>query len=239
MAPPISSTPCIYHLQGSCARGEQCTFSHPANDSQHPFAKDAPRRTAIVAQTPVCKFHAQGICRYGDGCQFLHPHPSGSLSPFAVPFKSQVTAAKPAPAIFGPCKFYLQGRCGKGDACPFPHPATQRSSHTDGHSPRTPRPSKYIWVSDITQLTQSLSSIDPTHGKTTGSVLLPSACKFFKEGNCTKGDTCPFTHASEQQTEWRTSPTTKTASPELTVLKPVSDHAMHSHSRQAMTYLNL
>lgn len=77
-----------------------------------------------------------------------------------------------------PCKFFAQGRCNKGDFCAFEH---QPPANGTDHLPALP---------DVDSLTT---------GRIVTTLISAnrdrkSTCKFFLNGCCRNGGSCPFDH---------------------------------------------
>uniref|UniRef100_A0A5S6R0Y4 RING-type E3 ubiquitin transferase n=1 Tax=Trichuris muris TaxID=70415 RepID=A0A5S6R0Y4_TRIMR len=51
---------CHYFMNGQCARGSRCQFSHDRRDSP----------------STICRYFLRGRCVYGDGCRYDHAHVS-------------------------------------------------------------------------------------------------------------------------------------------------------------------
>ncbi|KAH9969740.1 hypothetical protein BC827DRAFT_29334 [Russula dissimulans] len=107
------------------------------------------------------------------------------------------------------CKFFKKdGRCPQGNLCTFIHdPSVLQSSKSDQESPSDSScdsPEVYP---------KSESQVDDDHGQNIypitwrvigGGVMMGGrrkACARYKDGVCSDGDDCPYTHTSEDDTE--------------------------------------
>lgn len=131
------TTLCKFFLEGTCQKGDACTFSH----GEEPEA----RMPTDSSSTP-CKFFAEGMCAKGDACEYQHAGGSkGGKKGFAKGFGGGFGGgfaglgpgggfAKGAAASWKgagkameqkggqmPCKFFAMGTCAKGWDCPFAH----------------------------------------------------------------------------------------------------------------------
>ncbi|KAF8058445.1 hypothetical protein HT031_005569 [Scenedesmus sp. PABB004] len=97
-----SNVLCKYFMNGACAYGDRCRFSH--NRSDEP--------------TQVCKFYLQGNCAYGDRCRYAHSKPSWSSRGQPAPPSNYV----PPPGVHrpaaGPAPGAGSGSGGGGGAAP-------------------------------------------------------------------------------------------------------------------------
>lgn len=82
-----SNVLCRYYLQGACAFGDKCRFSH--NKQQ-----DEPSQ--------VCRYYLAGNCAYGDKCRYQHSKPgwSGKGQP-APPSNYSAPSGVPRPPVGG------------------------------------------------------------------------------------------------------------------------------------------
>eukprot|EP01137_Pigoraptor_chileana_P018923 Opistho-2@79182 len=81
-----SETLCKYYLQGACALGRDCRFSHDK---------------AVAKPSNICRYYAVGACAYGDRCRYDHVRPS------PAPPQPQPQPQPVAPSADGPRKLQL------------------------------------------------------------------------------------------------------------------------------------
>ncbi|KAI0352374.1 hypothetical protein OH77DRAFT_1460501 [Trametes cingulata] len=140
-------------------------------------------------QPSGCIYYAQGRCAKGDQCRFSHARTraTGTSTPGKL---GGAAVAQPKPATT--CEFYQRGLCRFGEACkndhrvPIVNPSLPPSSSSLSVKAPTFVPSQPI--------TGALSS-ERAHATAPSSPFGP--CKFFVQGRCNKGDTCPFPHVKD------------------------------------------
>jgi hypothetical protein len=130
--------PCTYFAQGTCRRGDSCTYIHDQSGKDDTMAKNPAAKH--------CVFHASGQCKKGDTCPFIHSFsstsPRSSRQPAQVwvdvdPVASPIIANRSsvvnhvAPTY---CQFHANGKCARGDACPFAHVAASSKFTLDSDS---------------------------------------------------------------------------------------------------------
>lgn len=152
----------------------------------------------MFVSPPICS-----IAKDTRGCNVYYRY---SVSP--VPCRPMSTQETPIAPV---CRYFLQNRCARGSTCFYSH-------QTEHASPRSENPLNSVCVhyqrgscrygSQCTQLhtmaegqtfqrlvsdTSELYQKDPdTTVPTTPFAFRP--CKFFGQGSCVKGETCPFPH---------------------------------------------
>jgi hypothetical protein len=173
--------PCYFFKKGQCSK-DSCMFAHEF----------------IPCEQNPCNDIAR--------CPFVHPGEPG----YAV---QQAPQAQPrtfrpaAPAYVRPCFFFKKGKCAKGKACPFPHaltpcesiPCPDQNKCPFLHPGETVTP---ISIAEVYQQYQPPAAYRPvqaaayTNDHYGNSASQPSErpCFFFKRGQCTKAETCPFVH---------------------------------------------
>lgn len=190
---------CKFWQQGKCQRGIECTFAHGSRELGTPIS--GPRGASLVMQVPICppkgkgkgkgcalalpaeapkrtlcKFWQEGRCEKGELCTWAHGiEEVGTMPGVRQPeaellndFKSPDTLRRTI------CKFWLQNRCSKAPGqCTFAHGDQEIGTH---------------------------APLDEAVSLPVGSPILALApapqCKFFAEGICKKGSSCPFAHVS-------------------------------------------
>jgi len=114
---------CRFFMQGTCQKGDGCTFSHGEEEGAAMPAAFAPQQGG---QTP-CKFFAQGMCHKGDACTFSHGGGGAGIQlgkggGKGGGFGGMKGAASPVMQHGqAPCRFFAMGTCAKGWQCPFSH----------------------------------------------------------------------------------------------------------------------
>ena len=115
----------------------------------------------------------RGHCVRGTTCKFSHA----------------IEPRKTNSPFHGPiCEFYKQGRCRFGDQCQFYHPPSVVQVISVPHPP----------PQDIDPPRRILSVLSPTLPSHTSG-----PCKFYNQGRCTKGNACPFNHATPSKFQLR------------------------------------
>jgi hypothetical protein len=114
---PGAGRECLFFLQGRCAKGDACTYSH------------TPESGTGMRRGP-CKFFGEGKCVKGDSCPFSH-----TVTKFTIPFDD---------ALREPCKFFSLGKCLKGDLCMFRHSTTEVVTPISSNKPITRDPCKFF-----------------------------------------------------------------------------------------------
>lgn len=193
-AAQVKKTPCKFWLQGTCERGDSCTWLHgEPGQSLSPQALRPPagpwgapvgtvRATASAQHSPAlspttdkripCKFWPLGVCKRGEMCTFAHQEAGPPVVRFYSPTGAAPPFAEQTPASSGPklkktiCKFWLQGTCAKGADCTWAHGEGEMQAAIAVDQPRAPPVKRKL-------------------------------CKFWQQGNCLRGDSCTFLHGDE------------------------------------------
>lgn len=184
---------CKYFLQNCCTRGAACLYKHVSN---------------MKPPIDICLHYQQGKCRFGGQCHLLHVSESDNITatnPQTVPVTADrigfAAVNKASEILYTPtirqhapktdptvvnCRFFKQGSCAKGASCLFLHtPSTTTPRLNPFASPfKVPRLSK------ITGSKPAFPAIQD-HSQPVG---VP--CKYFGQGECTKGSACQFLHNS-------------------------------------------
>jgi len=128
----FKSTLCRFFLEGTCTKGDGCTFSH---------GEEAGAATPTPRAALPCKFFEQGQCAKGHACSFSHQGAGGCAEPsfgggkdwggkgggggfkggggFGGFDGGGGFAAKGQGPV--PCRFFAMGTCAKGWECTFDH----------------------------------------------------------------------------------------------------------------------
>jgi len=105
---------CVYHLQGTCKYGDQCTFAHTCEEMKH--APD-------LSKTRLCKAFVAGNCEDPD-CAFAHS--SKDLRMTGSFYKKTL------------CIWYAKGKCQHGKRCRFAHGTSElRRTETEVDEPQS------------------------------------------------------------------------------------------------------
>lgn len=137
--------------------------------------------------TPPCAFYLRNACTRGEQCRFSHSiSPS---SPVAHPRTARI-----------PCNFYLLGNCKNGAQCHFSHQSSTQALSANWRE-KTPLNTLSPSKSDTSGLeTKSWRALDsPVNGlrrevAQSGKPPAFGPCRYYTQGRCVKGDTCPFSH---------------------------------------------
>jgi len=122
-------TMCRFYLEGTCNKGDACTFSH---------GDEANAATPTARASLPCRFFEQGTCTKGDACPFSHQGAGGCAPSYGAGKafgKAGGGGFKGGCGGFGgfdakggkgkgsapPCRFFAMGTCAKGWECPFDH----------------------------------------------------------------------------------------------------------------------
>ena len=138
--------------------------------------------------TPLCSFYMRNACTRGDQCQFSHSIPQNS------PFTQQRISRTP-------CSFYLLGNCKNGAQCRFLHPNSVNQVSSVNWRDRS-----LLETSAVPEHVSAVGAVplwrgpdDPVNGprrdvapRSKPPVFGP--CRYYIQGRCTKGDTCPYPH---------------------------------------------
>ena len=57
---------CKFDINGTCHKGNECTFIHGSNEQINKTKENNKRKTI------VCKFDINGTCHKGNNCNFIH-----------------------------------------------------------------------------------------------------------------------------------------------------------------------
>lgn len=164
--------------------------------SECPISRACTVPTMYSQSSQTCTFYLRGACKHGNQCRYSHSAPDT-----AVKSKSFGGSARST------CSFFMQGRCRNGSACGFLHPqiasdaSPEKTPISSVHrSPFTMKTSTCSPAQDTAKVSDSRSGLrqDVAH-----AVERPvfGPCKFFVQGRCTKGETCPFPHIASSQSK--------------------------------------
>ncbi|KAI5994136.1 hypothetical protein EDD15DRAFT_2529702 [Pisolithus albus] len=181
--------PCRYWKAGNCKNGSDCNFSHENEDSwasECQGAVDAVDPSAVQSSEEgrkSCRYWKAGNCKNGSSCKFSHEN-EGSL---ASERQSTVEAGD-TPAIQSqdwfrkPCRYWKAGNCKNGSDCVFSH-GNEDSLTSDRRGASTGAPRV---VNSPRIFSQS---------------AYQTLCRYWKAGNCMRGDVCWFRHADNDPTD--------------------------------------
>ncbi|CAJ1367154.1 unnamed protein product [Effrenium voratum] len=216
MGPNAKKTICKFWQQGACTKGAACTFAHGRSDLQAPSADNSglwqglveratraptlmpqggvPRAFggfggAVASPGPgnvkrtICSFWEQGVCSRGSQCTWAHgdqelgaPLPGGTHLRFA-PATSLALAALGGKAPSSP---------GKGVTHSFAQFGLGKVFKTNPFEVlgKGKGPAFASWKGEKGAAEQPLKK---------------TICKFWLEGQCTRGDSCTWAHGEEDQ----------------------------------------
>lgn len=145
-------------------------------------------QTTMSAPTaPLCAFYLRNACTRGEQCRFSHN--ISSSSPVAQTRTARI-----------PCNFYLLGKCRNGAQCHFSHQWSTQALSANWRE-KTPLDTLPAPKPDTSGLeTKSWRALDsPVNGPRrevaqSGKPPAFGPCRYYLQGRCVKGDTCPFPH---------------------------------------------
>lgn len=103
---------CLYHLQGVCQFGSQCSFAHSLNEMH---------QTPDLRKTQICQAYEEGKCN-DPNCTFAHG--DDELRTTGMFFK------------VSKCIWYEKGKCRNGDKCRFAHGTKEIRGRAEGEVQR-------------------------------------------------------------------------------------------------------
>lgn len=159
---------CTFYLGKGCKDGSNCPFVHDEEERQRLETK------RMLKQTPTqnCTWFLGTGCKNGSNCQFVHDEEERQrLSKTSRPPRS-ISPLSDTPQRF--CAEVASKKrivCKfyiegrcKSVDCPFIHDDNERRAYQQAQS----------------------KAVEPKRTS--------KSCKFFQQGKCTKGNTCPFYH---------------------------------------------
>lgn len=159
-----------------------------------------------MSTEPVqCKyFFRTNGCSRGDAC--IYSHEKMDTDSFRQP--TQII-----------CIHHQRGFCRSGDLCKFFHAPAPEDSAAASRSWRSPRSVKPVSEFIPSAFSKPISSITPGAQKP-----LPfGSCKFFQQGQCTKGGSCTFSHSQPAAAAAFADPFRKTTHPVFISSAPNAD----------------
>jgi hypothetical protein len=169
---------------------------------------------SLTPETPVCKYYLQNNCTRGTACTYSHQQDR--------PIHSSTISSKIV------CVHYQKGFCRFGSQCrqlhdvqgPAAKPGNEFGLHTG--------PSHFPLL-DATSTNLDTQVQAPYHP----NLFTFKPCKFFEQGNCTKGPACPFPHISldtKAHTNPFVAPFKRPLSSRVTFTSKTGDTQMAGHS---------
>eukprot|EP00929_Paragymnodinium_shiwhaense_P047338 TRINITY_DN2400_c0_g1_i1.p1 TRINITY_DN2400_c0_g1~~TRINITY_DN2400_c0_g1_i1.p1 ORF type:complete len:842 (+),score=148.31 TRINITY_DN2400_c0_g1_i1:61-2526(+) len=199
-------TICRFWQEGTCTRGEACTFAHSDEELGQQVEVAAVQASfAPGSKRTICKFWESGTCAKGDQCGFAHGEeelgapapemadeaayvPPGQAAAYMPPASAAAGAAYQPPATTEVkrtiCKFYLQGICRDGNNCGFAH-----GEHDLGQPVGHAAPAARTSYQPPAHAAQE-PALGPERKRT--------ICRFFLEGTCQRGNQCGFAHGEHE-----------------------------------------
>jgi hypothetical protein len=139
-----------------------------------------------VANMAPCKFFVQGRCTYGASCLNSHEAPS-QLIPSRPNDKTSTNSGSVSENLKPTCWFFTQGKCTYGAKCQKSHEIlpTQKSALNGNAVPFV-----------ASRLRPDASPFNPNRDLATAATEASEQvpCRFFNQGFCRNGATCPFSH---------------------------------------------
>ena len=199
-----SGEPCPYFPRGTCERGDMCKFTHIGPGGTRPAHQE---QAGGGGATRQCPYFMQGTCEHGSTCKWAHD-----------PRFAQVGGG-PAP-----CPYFPRGTCDRGNACRFSHAAPLPSTVNPAAaaaaaSQHFPVQDPGFGDSALAQQSRYMSSMNAMIGQQFGGGVraspyslgssmpmvyapqqqapqwTPTRCPYFAKGQCTRGNTCSYSHA--------------------------------------------
>ncbi|KAF6262683.1 hypothetical protein COO60DRAFT_1699128 [Scenedesmus sp. NREL 46B-D3] len=167
-----SNVLCKYYMQGACAFGDQCRFSH--------------NRQAETSQ--VCKYYLQGNCAYGDRCRYEHSKPSwsGRGQP-APPSNYQAPRAVPKPPVGAPAQ-----------AADLSSAPSGGKPNWDDYMTPDEMDEFEQWQAEQDQIDVAEAAAAQQGGDFEGEIMdpadIPLCNEYAATGTCSAGDDCLYVH---------------------------------------------
>jgi hypothetical protein len=225
--PAFKQTVCKFWLAGTCGKGRSCTWAHGDEDGNGSFSNGTSalvfKRPVPVHSLPLifpaqqfgvkrtlCKFFLQGTCDKGDACTWAHGDKElgvpiaeavveestedafdSSLAELLQAAEEEEQAANETqlqaetedrPVKRTLCKFFQEGNCRNGDNCSWAHGQEELELPLTEMEPEVLTPPPLL--------------VFPGH-EPAGPNEKRTICKFWKAGNCSRGDECTWAHGAQ------------------------------------------
>ena len=117
----------------------------------------------------------------------------GGLSKDSASFRHKPSLSDPSTQTA--CPYFLRGSCQYGSQCRKSHIATAPQAVQLQTNPGN------SWRQKATDnppagKAPSMAGYSPTFGPSANQNSIPAECKYYSQGNCTKGDSCTFRHTA-------------------------------------------
>eukprot|EP00434_Breviolum_minutum_P042750 symbB.v1.2.038065.t1/scaffold5805.1/size23493/2 len=164
---------CMHWLNGTCTKGSDCQFAHGAHEL-----------SAVQAgtwKTVLCNHFQKGTCTRGANCSFAHGEDE-----LRDTYKTVL------------CKYWETGNCKSGSKCNF--------AHGEKELVKIEPPKIEVKVekppekgSETTGADEEVPVTKPKPEKVSKVNTKDIPCRYWQNGFCSKGESCPFSHEGEQK----------------------------------------
>ncbi|CAK9107450.1 Zinc finger CCCH domain-containing protein 4 [Durusdinium trenchii] len=174
---------CIHWERGHCGKGENCNFAHGAYELSSVQGG--------TWKTVLCKHFENGTCSRGSLCSFAHGEEE-----LRDTFKTVR------------CKYYERGECRSGSKCKFAHGSKElvkmEIPKIEVKVEKVDKEQREREKQEAREAEKARREKEKEEERARKAAELKKTnfktvlCKYFEQGNCTKGDQCSFAHGEAE-----------------------------------------